>query len=513
MMIFEDTIAAISTPPGTGALAVVRLSGSRAFEIAQKIFLVGRKKSSFNAEFRPEDLTHQATYGFVINPETREHIDEVVITPFKRPQTYTGEDLVEITCHGGPVVTAEILSLILNLGARLARRGEFTERAFLSGRIDLTQAEAVLDIIQAKTTRQGRRALSALEGGLGARIKHVRTQLVELLTRIVAGIDFPEEIGDAPEPEVHQVVRHSIDQLDDLSRTARSGRFLRDGLKIAIVGRPNAGKSSLLNQLLKFERAIVTDIPGTTRDSLEELLDLNGVPVLLIDTAGIRPTEDQVELIGIERTKKAINESDLVLFVVDLKEGWDEPEQEIADLLPDKPFLLVGNKLDIASKVEARLNYETRDPISRGGEANYETRDPISRGGEANYETRDPISRGGDGNYETRDPIGGVGAVAKVFISAKTGERIDDLTAAIEGFVFQDEQSREGPSLNARQGELCIKAAKALHLVETTLAAGYPQDCLATDLKTAVDALSEISGESVSEEVITQVFATFCIGK
>ena len=494
MMIFEDTIAAISTPPGTGALAVVRLSGSRAFEIAQKIFLVGRKKSSLNAEFRPEELTHQATYGFIFNPETREHIDEVVITPFKRPQTYTGEDLVEITCHGGPVITAEILSLVLKLGARLARRGEFTERAFLSGRIDLTQAEAVLDIIQAKTTRQGRRALSALEGGLGVRIKSVRDQLVELLTRIVAGIDFPEEIGDAPEPEVHKVVRHSIDQLDDLSRTARSGRFLRDGLKIAIVGRPNAGKSSLLNQLLKFERAIVTDIPGTTRDSLEELLDLNGVPVVLIDTAGIRPTEDQVELIGIERTKKAINESDLVLFVVDLKEGWGTPEQEIADLLPDKPFLLVGNKLDIAADTKAKLNYETRDPISAVSAVSV------------------VIAVSADGADGASAGQSGV-AAGEVFISAKTGERIDDLTAAIEGFVFQDEQSREGPSLNARQGELCIKAAKALHLVETTLEAGYPQDCLATDLKTAVDALSEISGESVSEEVITQVFATFCIGK
>jgi tRNA modification GTPase len=449
MIFFDETIAAISTAPGIGAIAVVRVSGKDALKIAKIIFRRGSdlEVQEFKANF--------ATHGFIVDPISGDTIDEVILTPFIAPHTYTGEDLIEISCHGGPVVTAEILSLLINNGARLARPGEFTQRAFMAGRIDLTQAEAVLDVIQAKTSRQGRRALSALTGVLGERIRKVRNDIMELLTRVVAGIDFPEEIGDAPEPEIDRVVREALVELDDLARTARTGRFLREGLRLAIVGRPNAGKSSLLNRLLQFERAIVTDIPGTTRDSLEELLDLNGIPIVLVDTAGIRHTEDQVEQIGIARSKKAIAESDLALIVVDATQGEGDPERQILDLLGDKPHFLVRNKIDVA-----------------GGTAD--------------------------------------GGIA---ISALTGQNIDALTQAIETFVFEDKSSREGPSLNARQAELCLKAASALRLVLTTVEAGYPQDCLATDLKTAVDALSEISGQSVSEEVITQVFATFCIGK
>lgn len=469
MTIFSDTIAAISTAPGTGAIAVVRLSGNDAFAIAHKIFRPGlRTNSSAHQSTGHSFKPNMAVHGFVFDDHSDDVIDEVVLLPFKAPHTYTGEDLVEISCHGGPVLTNEILSLILNRGARLARRGEFTERAFLSGKLDLTQAEAVLDVIQAKTSRQGRRALSALTGSLGERIRKVRLDLVELLTRIVAGLDFPEEIGDAPEPEIDKTVSQSLSMLDELAKTARTGRYLREGLKIAIIGRPNAGKSSLLNQLLKFERAIVTDIPGTTRDSLEELLDLNGVPVVLIDTAGIRPTEDTVEKIGIERTRKAIIECDLALFLFDLIPGWGEAEVEITEMLADKPFILIGNKVDAISQALAPSPHEIHEQLNR---------------------------------------------FDSVRISARTGDNMQALTAAIERFVFQDETQRDGPSLNARQAELCLKAAAALRLVLTTLEAGMPQDCLATDLKSAVDALSEISGESVSEEIITQVFATFCIGK
>lgn len=457
MIFFDETIAAISTAPGVGAIAVVRASGKNALEIAKKIFRSGGGTVEV-AQFKPNFATH----GYIVDPKSGDTIDEVVLTAFQAPHTYTGEDLVEISCHGGPVVTAEILALLLTNGARLARPGEFTQRAFMAGKIDLTQAEAVLDIIQAKTMRQGRRALSALGGSLGERIRAVRNDLLELLTRIVAGIDFPEEIGDAPEPEVEKVIAGALQHLDELAKTARTGRYLRDGLKVAIVGRPNAGKSSLLNRLLQFERAIVTDIPGTTRDSLEEMLDINGIPIVLIDTAGIRHTEDQVEQIGIERSKKAIVESDLALFVLDVTQGWGQPDVQIAELLTGKPYILIWNKNDVPAKHEL---------------------------------------------YQLNDSI------ASIKISAITGENIDKLTAAIESFVFGDQSLREGPSLNARQAELCLKAAAALRLVESTLQAGYPQDCLATDLKTAVDALSEISGQSVSEEVITQVFATFCIGK
>lgn len=446
---FVETIAAISTAPGIGAIAVVRVSGINAIEIAKIIFRRGDQKREV-----PEFKANFAMHGFVVDPISGDTIDEVVITPFLAPHTYTGEDLVEISCHGGPIITAEILQLLLNNGARLAKPGEFTMRAFMAGRIDLTQAEAVIDVIQAKTTRQGRRALSALTGTLGDRIRIVRNAVLELLTRVVAGIDFPEEIGDAPEPQIEQVCKQALTELDVLARTARTGRFLREGLRLAIVGRPNAGKSSLLNRLLQFERAIVTDVPGTTRDSLEEMLDLKGIPILLVDTAGIRHTEDQVEQIGIERSKRAIAEADLALLVIDATQGEGEPETQIRELLGDKPHITVNNKADLVG-------------TKSGG----------------------------------------------IAISALTGQNIDDLTKEIEKFVFEDTASREGPSLNTRQAELCLKAAAALRLVLSTAEAGYPQDCLATDLKTAVDALSEISGQSVSEEVITQVFATFCIGK
>jgi tRNA modification GTPase len=463
MMNLGNTIAAISTAPGTGAIAVVRMSGPEAFSIAKKHF---RRPANSSSGEETWPKSQFATHGFWINPETQIRLDEVVVTPFQAPHTYTGEDLVEISCHGGPVVTAEILSSLLRSGARLARPGEFTQRAFLAGKIDLTQAEAVLDIIQAKTTRQSRRALSALSGILGERIHNVRTELLAVLTRIIAGLDFPEEIGDAPEPEVAIVVRKNLSALQELASTANTGRYLRDGLKLAIIGRPNAGKSSLLNQLLKFERAIVTDIPGTTRDSLEEMLDINGIPVVLIDTAGIRPTEDTVERIGIERTKKASSTCDIALFVLDSVEGWGAPEDEIMTMLKEKPFIAIINKIDLLSK------HQKTDLCSRSDNC-----------------------------------------FAQVMLSAKSGANVDQLTATVESFVFKDQSMREGPSLNARQSELCLKAAEALQLALTTLASGYPQDCLSTDLKTAVDALSEISGESVSEEVIAQVFASFCIGK
>lgn len=478
----HDTIAAVSTAPGVGAIAIVRCSGSNSLAIAREIFAQTADQAQTRARqhLKPEDeiqiKSHHSTHGFIFDPETGEVLDEVVLTAYCAPRTYTGDDLIEIACHGSPLIAQSILSLILRRGARLARNGEFTERAFLNGRIDLTQAEAVLDLIQAKTARQGRSAISALTGHLGEQIRHVRSELLALLTRIVAGLDFPEEIGDAPEPEVDAVVSRNKSKLATLASTARSGRFLREGLKLAIVGRPNAGKSSLLNQLLQFERAIVTDIPGTTRDSLEELLDLNGIPVILIDTAGIRLTEDKVEKIGIERSKRAIAEADLVVFVVDLETGWGDAEIEIEQILirDAKPFLLVGNKIDL-------LNGD----LSKWS--------------------------GPDGQRLTEQ--GELGMAARVAISAKNGQNMEALTYAVESWVFADSARREGPSLNSRQADLCLRAMSALSMVEQTLASGYPQDCLATDLKTAVDALSEISGESVTEEVITAVFATFCIGK
>lgn len=468
MTIHPETIAAISTTPGPGAISVVRLSGADAEKILQKIFSASSNLNSENSSGEvPLFKSHLARHGYIYDPSTRDIVDEVVVTLFKSPHSYTGEDVVEISCHGGAVICHELLAILVHEGARLARRGEFTERAFLNGKMDLTQAESVLDVIQAKTSRQGRLAVSALTGRLGSRIATVRNDLINAQTRIVAGLDFPEEIGDAPEPEIETVVKRSRDSLAELSATARSGKFLREGLKLALVGRPNAGKSSLLNLLLKFERAIVTEIPGTTRDSIEEILDLNGIPVTLIDTAGIRHSEDKVEKIGMERSRQAMKEADLVLLLVDLVEAWGEAEEQIVSFLEGKDCILVENKVDIVGP-DKELNYPDHFASS---------------------------------------------FVSRAKVSAYTGENLDNLVSIVEDWVYKDEGRRDAPSLNMRQAELCTKAEKCLRDVEETLRTGMPQDCLASDLKIAIDALSEISGLLVSEEIISEVFANFCIGK
>lgn len=468
MFSFEDTIAAISTTPGPGAIAVVRMSGRSAEKILQKIFSGTPSIDSKNSSGEvPLLKSHFAKHGYIYDPSTKDIVDEIVATFYRSPASYTGENLVEISCHGGSVICREILAILIKEGARLARPGEFTERAFLSGKMDLTQAESVLDVIQAKTSRQGRMAVSALTGRLGKRINSVRAELINVQTRVVAGIDFPEEIGDAPEPEIEAVVKVSREILFELAQTARSGKFLREGLKLALVGRPNAGKSSLLNQLLKFERAIVTEIPGTTRDSIEEILDLNGIPVTLVDTAGIRHTDDHVEKIGIERSRMAIDEADLVIIVVDLLEGWQSIEEQIQSYADGKAIILVGNKLDIAK--EANKRFAPSHLTSA--------------------------------------------CVAQLCISASTGENLPELTRAIEDWVYKDAKNRDAPSLNMRQSALCTRATECLTNVLDTLIAGMPQDCIASDLKIAIDALSEISGDAVSEEIITEVFANFCIGK
>ncbi|MBS2001814.1 MAG: tRNA uridine-5-carboxymethylaminomethyl(34) synthesis GTPase MnmE [Candidatus Obscuribacterales bacterium] len=458
----EETIAAISTAPGTGAIAIVRMTGPQAWTITGKIFCSKKNKPLLDS-FK----SHSAIHGFIRDERTDQIVDEVVVIPYKGPNSYTGEDLVEINCHGGQIVTSEILSLCLANGARLARQGEFTQRAYLNGRMDLTQAEAVLDVIQAKTGLQSRFAVSALKGELGGQIEKVRVSLVELLSRIVAGLDFPDEVGDLPLDDLEKIVQEAVSELKVLLNTARSGRFLREGVRVAIAGKPNAGKSSLLNQLLKFERAIVTDVPGTTRDSLEELLDINGIPVLLIDTAGIRSTEDQVEQIGIERTRKAIAQSDLVLLVTDVLTGWTEDDQLVLDIVDDRPHIILANKVD------AQPNFQVSDLYKSNAQC-----------------------------------------LGRTAISAKTGSGIETLNEIIEKWVFNDQQLKDaGGSLNARQGELCERALRSLALVQETAENDMPQDCLATDLKMAIDSLYEMSGEMVSEAIITNVFAKFCIGK
>ncbi|MCC7530108.1 MAG: tRNA uridine-5-carboxymethylaminomethyl(34) synthesis GTPase MnmE [Candidatus Melainabacteria bacterium] len=468
-MFLDDTICAISTAFGAGAIAIVRLEGKDAWPIAEGLFT---PQGFPHQEGEPPLKTHTAQHGFIRDPKTGNVIDEVVVIAYKAPNSYTGADLIEINCHGGSIVTAEILNLCLQCGARLARAGEFTQRAFLSGKIDLTQAEAVLDVIQAKTVRQRQLAVSAMAGGLGAKIKAVRLDLLTLLTEIVAGIDFPEEVGDAPTERIKSVVAQSAEALERLLKTARSGHFLREGMKVAIVGKPNAGKSSLLNQLLSYDRAIVTEVAGTTRDSLKEPLDLAGIPVILIDTAGIRHTEDAIEQIGIERSAMAVEEADFILLLFEANSPWSDEDERVRELVGEKPFVLIANKVDLSPDFKFDQFLKGKIDAAQG------------------------------------EPV------AKLGISARTGEGIKDIGAVIENYVLTEEALKQaGGSLNQRQHELCSSANQALQLVKETLDTGLPQDCLATDLKLAVDRLSEVCGESVSEEVICQVFANFCIGK
>lgn len=462
-MIQNDTIAAISTPPGTGAIAIVRISGPESLKILSEIFSCSSADRDQRVQWSAR--SHEAIHGYIFDPESGDLVDEVVAIAYRGPNTYTGEDLVEINCHGSPLIARELLGLALRLGARLACAGEFTKRSFLAGRMDLTQAEAVLDLIEAKTSRQSRLAISALDGHLGREIKKVRGILMEVLAKLIAGIDFPEEVGELPRDDLDPIIEDARKRLLDLADTANSGKFMRDGLKLAIVGRPNAGKSSLLNQLLKFERAIVTDIPGTTRDSIEELVDLNGIPVVLVDTAGIRSTEDTVEKIGIDRTRQAITASDLAVFLLDPTQGFADDESEIEAIIEGRPHLLVINKIDTG---------EDLDPPARAKEA----------------------------------------ALALLQISARTGSGIEALTSAIESFATGGGRLAEtGASLNDRQADLCRRAADSLELLRQSVEADMLDDCLATDLKEAVHCLSEACGDEVTEEVISEVFSRFCIGK
>lgn len=525
-MILVDTIAAISTAPGTGAIAIIRLSGKDAWKIASKIFEPGKSENKSEKNKRPEAgnaeqwTANRAMFGYLVDIQTRAHVDEVVLIPYKGPHSFTGEDLVEVNCHGGAVVTREILNLCLAGGARLARPGEFTERAFLNGKIDLVQAEAINDLISAKTARQSHLAVSALRGDLGRKIHETRASLIELLTRVNAGIDFPEEVGDIPLDDVSSKVSFAKTQLEKLAATTRSGKFLREGLRLAIVGKPNAGKSSLLNQLLNFERAIVTEIPGTTRDALEEVIDINGIPVILTDTAGIRYTEDPVEQIGIERSIEAAEAADLVLFVCDLESEWSELDKLIVEMIGDKPFITLGNKMDVSPSHSTAFEETHHKPVVKVQEDPSDNRWALykiantARPARAALRERQPVVNEVASTQQPNMLEDTKAASLRLTISAKTGENLDKLSQWIEQWSLSAQNPEEtGGSLNARQGELCIKTIAALNLVLETVKSDMPQDCLATDLKSAIDNLSEVCGELVSEEVISNIFATFCIGK
>ena len=480
-----DTIAAIATPLGTGGVGIVRISGEKSEDITSKIFSLSPKEKKlpvFEANriyhgwvcLTPTPLPpslegregkfdappHQNTSSSIIP------VDEVVVLCFKSPNSYTGEDVFEIQCHGGINVTKNILKLCINSGARLSERGEFSKRAFMNAKLDLSEAEAVLDLNHAKTDRFSRAAAGNLSGRLANHIKNIRKELLDLLSMITAAVDFPE---DVPEPKysfIEEKLNSFISKIDDVLKTANSSNLMRDGIKIVLAGKPNVGKSSLFNALLDMERAIVTEIAGTTRDILQESIDIDGIPAVLTDTAGIRKinsenSNDYIESIGINNTKNFIENADIVLFIYDLTQGIQSEDKEIYDEIQGKKIITVGSKADLYIEEKARVGL----------------------------------------------PNG-----AALLLSAKEKTGLEELKEKIKNLVAAEDLSDEFCT-NTRQQE-CLKTSKnALEQALISCQNQEIQDLILIDLKSAVISLGEITGEVVSEEVLNNIFDNFCIGK
>jgi tRNA modification GTPase len=455
-----DTIAAISTPPGEGAISIVRLSGEQALTVAQQIFK-GKALS--------QCASHTINYGHVVDPQTKNVVDEVMVSVLKAPKTYTREDMVEINTHGGIVATNHVLQLLLSHGARLAEPGEFTKRAFLNGRIDLTQAESVMDLIRAKTDRAMQVAVNQLDGNLSHLIKNIRQEILDALAQVEVNIDYPEY--DAVETMTTKMLLEKATavrkQVQQLLATANQGKVLREGLATAIVGRPNVGKSSLLNHLLHEDKAIVTDVAGTTRDVIEEYVNVRDVPLKLVDTAGIRDTDDKVEKIGVERSRQAITAADLVLLVLNNSEPLTAEDQELLNLTANKKRIVILNKTDLPVQLD-------------------------------------------DAALKQKVP-----ADDMIAISALTTNGIDQLEGQIAQLFWGGIDNSQSTTLvsNARQIGLLHQADQALGDVLQGIADGMPVDLVQIDMTRAWDLLGEITGDSYQDELLNQLFSQFCLGK
>lgn len=448
------TIAAISTPIGHGGIGIVRVSGDDALKIIEKVFVPKNK-----GKFKPYTIK----FGNIID-EQGNVLDQVLISYFKAPKTYTGEDICEVNCHGGLIVTKQILDLLLRNGASMAEPGEFTKRAFLNGKIDLTQAEAVIDLINSKSAKENSASVKQIEGFLGEKIKEIKRDIVDLLVDIEANIDYPEyDVEEVRRERIETVLQGSISKIEKLEATFESGKVLREGVNTAIIGKPNVGKSSLLNALLRENRAIVTEIAGTTRDTIEEYVTIKGIPLKLIDTAGIRDTSDIVENIGIEKSKKAIDEAELVLLILDATSDLTAEDRALLELIKDKKHIVLINKIDAGSKVsEADLD---DDNIIR--------------------------------------------------ISIKNGDGLDLLESKIENMFELCALDSENDVVltNSRHQALILKAKEGIINALNSAKNGLPLDMLSIDISEAIQKLGEITGETVSEEVISGIFAKFCLGK
>lgn len=457
-----STIAAISTAPAIGGIGIVRMSGKDCFEVLEKIF------KPKNPETIENIGGYRIKYGTIVNPETNRVVDEILVSYFKCPKSYTAENMCEINSHGGIVVLREILELCLKNGAELAKPGEFTERAFLNGRIDLTQAEAIIDIINAKSTREAQESANQLEGYLSRKINEIREKIMDIMVNIEANIDYPEyDVEEVSNKDAENKLKEIENELIKLSKTFENGKILKEGVKIAIIGSPNAGKSSLLNSMLKEERAIVTDIAGTTRDIIEEQISIEGIPFKVIDTAGIRDAKDKIEQIGIEKSKKAANEADVILAVFDSSVPLNDEDREILNLLKHKKSIIVLNKTDLKQIV----NNECKEIQ--------------------------------DVNTEV------------INISLKNNEGLERIYESLVKMfnLNQINLDNELTITNIRHQELINKAIESTRKALNDLNNSMPIDIISINIKEILEHLGEITGDNVSEDIIKNIFAKFCLGK
>jgi tRNA modification GTPase len=453
-----ETIAAISTPRGEGGIGIVRMSGDDSINILSKIFKpISNKKVEELKNFT-------INYGHLYSGEKL--VDEVMVSIMKGPKTYTKEDIVEINCHGGYLMTEKVLELILSNGSRIAEQGEFTRRAFMNGRLDLTQAEAVIDLIHGKTEKSLSLSLDQLRGDLKDQILHLKKLLLDVVAHINVVLDYPEEGIDDPLPKgLINNLKEVLETSDRLSASYNQGKMIKDGVKTAIVGKPNVGKSSLLNSLLKEERAIVTHIPGTTRDIIEEIINIKGIPLILADTAGIRDTNDLIESIGVEKSEKLLKDSDLILFVVDGSRELSEEDLRVHNSIQSEKVVGILNKIDI----EQKLDLSKLDKIDKW-----------------------------------------------IKISAKNNIGISKMEEEIYSYIVSGKVEDSSETLvitNIRHRSALVKTKAAIENIFETINIGLPMDLIAVDLKEALDALSEVTGEISSEDVLDHIFSNFCVGK
>ncbi|MCY6958204.1 tRNA uridine-5-carboxymethylaminomethyl(34) synthesis GTPase MnmE [Clostridium brassicae] len=455
-----DTITAVATNLGESGVSIIRVSGDKALKIVSSIF------QGKNDRKLDDIKTYTMRYGYIVDKDTEERLDEVIVNFMKGPKSFTAEDTVEINCHGGVTVTKRILEEVVKAGARLAEPGEFTKRAFLNGRIDLSQAEAVIDIINAKTELSMKSALEQSEGKISREISKMRDKLLEIIAHIEATVDYPEDdLEEVTADKASGDLTKLLKEIDELLGSADEGKIIREGLNTVIVGKPNVGKSSLLNTLLMETRAIVTDVPGTTRDVIEEFINIDGIPVKVIDTAGIRETEDIVEKIGVEKSIEKIEKADLIVLVLDTSRELDEEDKEIIEFIKEKKYIVLLNKTDLNGKID-------KDYIER------------------------------------------LNSDYVIEISAKTGKGIEKFKGAIKELFFSGKITAKDVMItNTRHKEALIKGKESLNAARDVLNNTFAIDLASIDIRNAWKNLGEITGDTVEEDIIDKIFSKFCLGK